>query len=282
MTYQRFESQFHFRCPVCGDSDILNLPVPEFNFNVERMSDLYSEDQVEFSCPSCDYEFSGDVVCTSYSCEISILEPTEFTISGDPPMFNTDAEAAYEPPPNPYALFVETTDRCLIVAELDFDAKNDLQFLKRMAFTTIVTALETYLADTLLNKLRDDQTALTSLILNDRHFAGMRIGLPDLVGKPDFASQHVRSAIQEIPFHNLPRADSLYKSATGFSLRFNNDIWTRLNADMRVRHDCVHRNGHDSEGVRRDDITLEFVRRVASDCQTLASTIEDQVNPCPF
>ena len=133
-----------------------------------------------------------------------------------------------------------------------------------------------------MNKLRDDQGALANLIQKDRHFAGMRIRLPDLVGKPDFASQHVRRAIQEIPFHNLPRADGLYKSAAGFSLRFNDDIWTRLNADMRVRHDCVHRNGHDSDGVRRDDITLKFVQRVASDCQTLASTIEDHINPCLF
>jgi hypothetical protein len=165
---------------------------------------------------------------------------------------------------------------------MEFDAKNDPQFLKRMAFTTIVTALETYLADTLLSRLKYDKTALQNLIIKDRQFSTMKIPLPELIGTSDFALQHVRRTIQEIPFHNLPRADVLYKSALGVSLRMNEDVWARLNSDMQVRHDCVHRNGHDSDGGRRDDITLAFVQRVAEDCRTLASQIDDRLTPCDF
>lgn len=282
MSFQRFESVFNFRCPQCGYSDLLELPVPQFNFNVERMSDLCSEDQIEFACPSCETEFSGDVTCTSASCEIAISEPSPFTMVGDPPMFSADPEEAYEPPWDPFSLFQETIQRCLTVADMGFDAKNDPQFLKRMAFTTIVTALETYLSDTLLNAIKADNAALGSLIAKDRHFAAMKIPLSELVNCPDFASRHVRKSIQEIPFHNLPRADVIYKSALGISLRSDENRWVRLNEDMRIRHDCVHRNGHDSDGERRDDITFDFVRRVADDCCSLAKAIDAQLRPTPF
>lgn len=282
MSSQHFESVFNFRCPQCGHSDFLELPVPQFNFNVERMSDLYSEDQIEFECPSCDTEFAGDVTCTSASCEIVVFEPSAFTMSGDPPMFSADPEDAYEPPSDPFSLFLETIQRCLIVADMQFDAKNDPQFLKRMAFTTIVTALETYLSDSLQNAIKESNAALGNLIAKDRHFAAMKIPLADLVNSPDFASHHVRRSIQEIPFHNLPRADVIYKSALGISLRSDEERWIRLNEDMRIRHDCVHRNGHDSDGDRRDDITFDLVRRVADDCRSLAKTIEDQLRPAPF
>ena len=282
MSFQRFESVFNFRCPQCGHSDLLKLPVPQFNFNVERMSDLHSEDQIEFECPSCETEFAGDVTCTSASCEIAISEPSAFTMIGDPPMFSADPEEAYEPPTDPFSLFQETTQRCLIVADMEFDARNDPQFLKRMAFTTIVTALETYLSDSLLNEIKANNAALGSLIAKDRHFAAMKIPLADLVNSPDFASLHVRKSIQEIPFHNLPRADVIYKSALGISLRSDEDRWKRLNEDMRIRHDCVHRNGHNSDGERREDITSDFVMRAADDCRSLAQAVETQLRPTPF
>lgn len=278
MSPQRFESHFHFRCPQCGSTDILAIEVPEFNFNVERMSDLYAEDQVEFVCPSCEYEFAGDVVCTPSYCEITVDEPTPFTMTGDPPMFSADPADAYDPPSDPYALLAETIDRCLVVAEMEFEARNDPQFLQRMALTTIVTALETFLSDTFLNLIKGDQAALGNLVARDGHFSAMKIPLFNLVGKPDFASLHVRRAIQEIPFHNLPRVEVLYKAAIGLSLSSDEFLWARLNSLMKVRHDCVHRNGHTAEGERRDNITTKFVHDAASDCRCLADYIEGNLS----
>lgn len=256
MSNQKFESQFNFRCPFCNFSDLITIGVPEFNFNVERMSELYSEDNVEFICPSCEADFYGDIVCTSSSCEISISDPVEFTMVGDPPMFGSDPAAAYDPPEHPYELFEETVERCLQVSELEFRPLNDPQFLKRMAFTTIITALETYLSDELLSKLKSDNAALSNLLSKDSHFAGLKVSLSQIIGRPDFVYNYVRPMIQEISFHNLPRADVIYKSALGVTLQIDNGVWARLNSDIKVRHDCVHRNGNNADGERRNDLTL--------------------------
>lgn len=282
MDYQRFISSFHLRCPACGESDIIDVDVPEFDFSVERMSDLYSEGEIELSCSSCETQFYGHVFCTNHGCSAKIEYDPPFEIDGDVPMFGEDPFDSYDPPSNPYALFVETADRCMILASVDIGAKNDPQFVKRTAFVTLITALEAYLSDTLLTSVRRDKAALINLIDAESDWGKEKIRISEIAQIADFASDFVTKKLISTNFHDLNKAADLYHKSLALNLRFDQSLWKRLLTYVAARHDCVHRNGFDLDGIRREDFDKEFLKAARNDCQTLVERTEGILNPVPF
>jgi len=73
---------------------------------------------------------------------------------------------------------------------------------------------------------------------------------------------------------------ALYKIAIGL------DLFDLLGAKkdglfkaIEYRHDCVHRNGYDSEGNRLEIFTKEYVQEIADIMKDLVEDIEKVVYP---
>jgi predicted RNA-binding Zn-ribbon protein involved in translation (DUF1610 family) len=279
---QSFTSTVNFRCPYCGASDWLEVEVPEFDFSVDRMSDLHSEGQIEIACPNCEAEFLGRAVCSNLGCEITIDDPVHVEFFGDTPIYGTDPFDVYEPPDDPLALFEETIIRSLQLSRLHLDTKNDPQFVKRTAFVTVITALESFLADTIIGRIKADRETLKKIVAFDTDWSREKVSIGDLAKSDDLLYEFTLAKLRETNFHNLNRAATFYSNAFNVNIRADTDLWVRMLAYIKVRHDCVHRNGYDFDGNRRDDFTQEFIDAAAQDCRTIVLAIDDAMNPVPF
>ena len=89
---QKFESTILFICPECKKESNVDVVVPEFSWaSVDRASDLWSEDDIDFICPNCEEEFYGSATCYSSGCTIT-LDDYDKTYQGDFPMYGPDPD----------------------------------------------------------------------------------------------------------------------------------------------------------------------------------------------
>src|SRR5690348_638773 len=169
---QQFESRVHFHCPACHADNTLNVPVPEFDFAVESMADLSSEGQTELWCEFCETEFPASVWCSSSYCQFTLDDHPNIVITGDAPFFSQaddDYWIDYDPPEDPFGICVITLDQMRTLVTDEPTHKDDPQLLNRMVLSQSVTALETYLFDTLVRRIFADRSLISRLLERDKH-----------------------------------------------------------------------------------------------------------------
>ncbi len=74
----------------------------------------------------------------------------------------------------------------------------------------------------------------------------------------------VRAYLRSLMWHNLPKADVLYKLVLGINLfaMIGEAKTALLLKAVEYRHDCVHRNGYDKDGNQLQVFSLEYVAEV--------------------
>ena len=78
-------------------------------------------------------------------------------------------------------------------------------------------------------------------------------------------------------YHNLDRVDVLYRIA--FDVKIVDLIGDApaLFRAIKLRHDCVHRNGFDDRGVKLNVFTIEFRKKVAADIMAFVGKVEAEM-----
>ena len=274
---QRFESQIHFRCPQCRATITQDIRVPEFNFNVEQMSDLTSEGEAEIVCPYCETEFRTTVWCSSAYCEFTLDDYPQITFTGDTPFFSQiddDFWIDYDPPDDPFGICLATLDQMKSLINDKPTHRDDPQLLNRMILSQSVTALETYLFDTLVRRLSEDRNLIARLLTRDKHINQEKFTLRALAENEKLLDDEVRKYLGSVLYHNLERVNFLYQASFGFSIKQGDQNWTELLEAINRRHDCVHRNGLSADNKRQLIFTYEYVGQVISLIETLVRRVE--------
>lgn len=277
---QKFESRIHFRCPRCLATSTQEVAVPEFNFGVERMSDLTSEGEAEIVCPYCETEFPTTVWCNSAYCQFTLDDHPEVVFTGDPPFFSQaddDFWLDYDPPDDPFGICLATLNQMKSLITDDPTHRDDPQLLNRMVLSQSVTALETYLFDTLVRRIWEDRSLISKLLSRDKHINQARFTLQALAANEKLLEDEVRKYLGSVLYHNLERVSFLYEATFGFSMKAREAQWSMLLEAIERRHDCVHRNGLNAENKRSLIFTREYVGRVVDAIEGLARRIENEL-----
>lgn len=146
-----------------------------------------------------------------------------------------------------------------------------------MVFSHQITALEAYLGDTLSNAVMADKAAMERLIDGDDELNKEKFTLAEIVREPNLISQKVRRHLRAILYHNIGRVDVLYNMSLGFRiLTLASDKRSLFNA-IKLRHDCVHRNGFDDQGNELTIFTKEFVRNTCDLIRLFVDKIEEMM-----
>lgn len=149
--------------------------------------------------------------------------------------------------------------------------------LNRMVFSHQVTALEAYLGDTLINEVMSDVGALQRLIVGADELVSEKFTLVQIAKCPDLVQRTVRSYLRGILYHNLEKVGVLYRIALGVRiLELSNDKSSLFQA-VSLRHDCVHRNGFDKDGIELKVFTKEFVQQTADLIRGFVDSVEKAV-----
>lgn len=174
----------------------------------------------------------------------------------------TDVWADYSLPDNPFTIFMDSYHHTGDLLA-DYGSDNGGHLVNRMIFSQQITALETYLGDTLSKAVLADKEAMNRLMMNDKELSKERFSLAEIANDAGLVERRVQEYLRSILYHNLPKVDFLYQTALSMPiLNFVGDKTLMLTA-ITLRHDCVHRNGHDKNGTRLTIFTKKYVQDIA-------------------
>lgn len=175
--------------------------------------------------------------------------------------------------PSTFDEFNETMLKLRGMLESDLVLTNDI-FLK-MIDAFAVTAMEAYLSGTLIEKVKNDNTYLLNAAKNIEDLKDEKITLYEAVKNPDQAKNRILEKLYEFMYHNLPKIKCIYEAVFGVKIDYS---LNNLIPIVRRRHDIVHRNGKNKDGV---EIVLNTTM-VEQDIDVISSfvkKIEELINP---
>ena len=120
-----------------------------------------------------------------------------------------------------------------------------IQSFYRMIFSSIITALETYLSDAFHNKVINNDNLLEKFICSVSEFSNKQYALTEVIEWQKNIKKKVTEYLFNIIWHNLPKVENMYKSV--LEVDFPEDI-SDLHKAVAIRHDIVHRNGRTKSG----------------------------------
>ena len=186
-----------------------------------------------------------------------------------------DSWVDYAAPADPFANFMDSYHQ---TGDLLADHGGDGRHLfNRMIFAHQITAMEAYLGDRLIKAVEVDGAAFRRLLELDEDLSREKVTLAEIMTDPSLVQKRVREHLRSIQYHNLAKVDALYNIALNIRiLALANDKAKLFNAVI-LRHDCVHRNGFDKDGIELNIFTKPFVQGTADQIRIFVEAIEKAV-----
>lgn len=253
------------------------LDVPELSFTGERASENVSEGGVEVVCPSCETPFSGYCFNSMGDCQITLDNYPDVEIDAELAEYSYDEDwVIYEAPDHPKAILVDLYHHASDL--LSEHGGGGAHLLNRMIFAQQIGGLEAYLADTLINLVKNDSDAMKRLISGDSDLRAKKFSLSDISANAQLVEQEVLSHLRSIVYHNIPKVRALYKIAADLDIfELLDATKDRLFKAIEYRHDCVHRNGRDSQGNLLEVFTKPYVQETADLIRDFVQKLEKEL-----
>lgn len=140
-----------------------------------------------------------------------------------------------------------TTESKIVKDILDFNVENDKikNSVLKMSFIHLITILEAYLSDSLINTIRKNKNFLRRLVETTPQFEKEKFSLSDIFRKFDSIEENMIKYLSDLIYHDIAKIQHIYKDVLDVDFPENlDDIYRAIN----TRHDLVHRNGKMKDG----------------------------------
>jgi len=244
------------------------------------MKDIYSGLEVHIACSSCPQKYTAYIAEDEANLIILVpgLEAERCRITHLHPYFLEAFEHELSACSLAFRqLIAATDDSTYLFHSYRPSTERATDAFLRMLFTQLISALETYLADTLIGEVLGDHRSTVKLLERDETLSQEKIPLLEAYTKWEAVEHRVKRHLNGILYHNLSKVDALYSIVFGVRLPYSDqEHKARLNRAMVIRHDCVHRNGKTAEGTRIE-FTSTFYENAIKDVICLASSLESKL-----
>ena len=256
-----------FPCPNCGNTveDFVGVPAPDLL--AETHHDSVNSDSEDIVCEHCGHEITVDLHTGYYGGygEIEGVEDDTIEVDEHYPEEDDDfyEQQLYE------ATHTEIERTLDSIEGLNNDVK---QFLYRLLYANVITSMETFLGDTLKREVLQDEDSLRKFVETYKPFKDISMNLSDLYVKKESMPGFVKTTLRELLYHDLRKIKPIYRDALGIDLGDVSDLYKAV----LVRHDLVHRNGKNHEGIEHT-ITEEMVRELQTKVKALMDSVNSQI-----
>jgi hypothetical protein len=273
-----------FDCPKCGAHCSGELAVPYPDFTAERSRDMGVDETHEWRCETCEEDFEVETLSEVYGTSARLLDCDNPVSVED--LQEEEPPDDYVPPHDVHAEFAESQIELqqLLWATTDPFVAGTLPpppaALVRMVFSQLVAVLEAYLADRLHREAIDSPKVKLRLLRGANVLKEQSITLHEAIADPGLADRRFAETIKSVLYHDFEKVEKLYKIAFRTSKVFPSDDNRReLEAAVRLRHHCVHRNGKDKDG-NLQAISAKEVETIAKAMRELVEHIERAIEHC--
>ncbi|UWU23019.1 hypothetical protein N2601_08755 [Rhizobium sp. CB3060] len=147
----------------------------------------------------------------------------------------------------------------------------------RLLFVMLYSILEAYLSDAIIGAAMDD-VGVQRKMLKLEGLKDKQISLETILDRPDIVREMVKTTLQGLSYHKLGPINGVCESAFGKPiLSRDKDDRTLVIKSVDKRHDCVHRNGADKNGIAHTDITRDYLEKLGGLFEEIAKTLENAI-----
>ena len=140
-------------------------------------------------------------------------------------------------------------------------------------YANVITALETYLSDTFINRVLTNSQLLRRFIEVTPQFQKRPLYYSDIFRAVDEARDKAQGYLLDIVWHNLTKVHAMYRDTLAIDFRSKlSDVAKAL----PKRHDIVHRNGRGKDGVIVE-VSSDELMGLVSAVEALVLDIERQL-----
>lgn len=278
------EADVSFCCPNCEyDVDgTTSLPVVYEHGGEEHLP-------ISIRCFSCNSSFDGWVKTDWFTCEIELDEHPDVVVKAnsargsasdyeeyDHDYFEWLEQQELSSRPILKAFLRTIDDVAALASEISLEPKP--QMLARMLLAQSVTALEVFLSDTLILAVLSHKAVQEKLLRSKSLEIGTKqFKLTDAFGVEDFAKEKLLEHLRSISFHNITKVSNLYQIGMGVTILPEGDAADIIQEAIKIRHDCVHRNGKNQETGELNVVTQESLHDLTDTLSRMVRFVDDQV-----
>jgi hypothetical protein len=146
------------------------------------------------------------------------------------------------------------------------------EIINQMVHSSLIAALEAYLADTVVYWVKHDGQVLRQFISCNLDFKKRTLTLDQLFDRLDSLDNEVEEYLQKLIWHRLDKIKPMMQAGLGISVP---EI-DQLMVEVVIRHDVMHRAGRTQEG-NKVYLSKEDVFRVRVIVHGFCKTIEEEL-----
>ena len=264
-----------FYCSECGEEIeeiIESLPSPNLMSERDTYSGTLETDCTDIKCPNCHKNYNIQLASSMYGGELysdDLDEDTEIEVENIENDYFEDYSEIVESNTSFFDTFciqMEANKRLFEISVLASDMKTTLN---KLLFANIITCLETYLSDALINIVLNNEKYLKQFVENFKDYKVSSFKLCDIFKKMESLKKQVKEDLFALMYHNLYKIKAIYKST--FDIDFPDNI-KDVTKKITIRHDLVHRNGKCIDGkqitISKDelnqtyDLIFKFIKEI--------------------
>jgi hypothetical protein len=132
--------------------------------------------------------------------------------------------------------------------------------------------VETYLCDSFLKGIREDEKYKINYLKTSEKFKDKKIAFRDLVREFRNLDQQIRSSLLGTLWHRFNTAADLFVGVFEIKIK----VPEELEKAVGLRHDIVHRNGKNRNGEKRK-VDVEDIERIIEFSVNFVKSINDQL-----
>ncbi len=239
-----------FACTECGEEveeTIDSIPSPNLLSERDTYSGTLETDCTDIECPNCHKNYNIQLASSMYGGELysdDLDENTEIEVEDIEDDYFKDYSEIVESNSSFYDNFCAQMEANKNLFESS-TLTPDLEIvLYKLLYANIITCLETYLSDALINTVLNNESYLKRFVENFKDYKESSFKLCDIYKKMDNLKELVKKDLYNLMYHNLFKIKAIYK--TTFDIDFPDNI-SDVAKKVSIRHHLVHRNGKDFE-----------------------------------
>jgi hypothetical protein len=274
-----YKCDISFACPKCGANVMDRIDVPGPHWMADRASDMIGEDDLDLECRECDEMFAAHVVNNAGDCDITLNDHPGVKVDADTAFYDGPDQDDWEepePPENAFSVFLQSHRETWNMLKENALPATGSSLMNRMVFAHQISAMEAFLADTVIIHVTTKPDALKRLLEEDDDLKKEKFNLAEIAADPNLVRKAVLEHLRSLMYHNIARVRVLYQTVLNidlFKLLSKDDLGTLMRAVV-YRHDCVHRNGHTKEGEKLIVFTPGYIESIAGITHALVDGIE--------
>lgn len=270
-----------FTCPFCNEENETDgYYVPEPDYSAETGHESTNSEYYEHNCIKCDELFNIELH-NSYNGGYGQIESDS---DNGIDINDIDIEEYYNDFYDDYDYntevgYYEDFKREIVeIYSILENSKNLIHknSLHKMLYAHTITIMETYLSDTLIQKILSSKEIKRKFIENYTDYDTKKICFKDILSELEKLEKTIKTDLQELIYHNLGKIKPIYKAI--LDIEFGKDETSKIMQCVNKRHHIVHRNGKDKDN-NQIQINIEDVEDVLEKVYNFISNIEKQISP---